>query len=561
MITWEQVVDASDIQGPTPTEEGIYEADFRVGRNGGGGGFGTQTYSNNWFEGIYKNTAILDDDYEPFEISAVGDIFEGGLTVTYVFGASHYVDQGSSTSSWKALTGTQGEGESPDLNPAGFFVSTDENDDWSSQTITLRTYELFTQSNLLGTTTTLSQKAITFLTTVPSADEATTIVSADNVNFTNTVQVNDSTKATWRSISYETTYFTGETTAGFFYSSFSHDIPLVKSNDTLTTQESASGKFSFISYEGFVGEPSQSVASVLAETSGYMATATTLDQGSIVLTFVDGPRVTGGGFKIVETQRQESSIEEKEQNFTYYRTTTTEEVLESTKQMAYAGAAHNVRYALTFTFDTENGLTFESTNTFVETTGSGTSSGFYGIDVLDRFATSRSAQASVAHSITVGVRAFSNEQAGLSIEAEGQGNNYLRNTSSGVLAATRTAIGSTWSANSYTFLVDGQQETGTFKNVGEGPTQWVTAAGATLNLATIVGGHLAGNAVINAGQYISFADNSGDSTVLQEPLAVQWESDAPTTAWRQEGVATLSRNFDAPVNVTSRHPVTVVIDD
>jgi hypothetical protein len=199
----------------------------------------------------------------------------------------------------------------------------------------------------------------------------------------------------------------------------------------------------------------------------------------------------------------------------------------------------------------ENGSTFEG-GMIISATG--------------MFATQRIAGVTAANEITVGVRAVSNGAAGSAIASDGRGQIFYQHTTSVALPAKNVTISEdttkTFYLNSFTAKDSDGVTEGQFDVVGEAVSQHMRPhiANSFAGSATVLGGNLAGEAIINKGRYETFAVVASGQSEVSEPIAVAWSAGAATTAWlpafRAETVTT-----DGPVLAISRHSFTDIVDE
>jgi hypothetical protein len=569
MITWQKVIDVSEVSGtPNNREGGVTESDVRGLNNErsqtteGSGVF-------NWFAGIDEgeggstSSTPNHPDVFDFEITRTNN-FEGD----FPYGAQFYT----------AVAYSYAEGQA-DYTYYGYDVSIDDGDytlggaienndveintDWSRATVTLASYELTTLSNQTGIVTT--EEATTTRITTTSNDESPVTVTAEipftrtRSTITNTFEVH-----TWtNTLTYETTFFTGQTTAQAF-SEFVNFVPAVVSENAplvLTTTLTAVTPLTFVEREGADRQVEPFTLTFLTPAETISATRTVPTLGNTVVgTF---PEVTTGGTKITsQTQQQQTtSVGNDDFGDQISKTLETTEVFNNlVTHVEFAGVSVSAQQTQSYTQKIIDPDAYFSSSSYTEAGGvisySESTIESAALKVTNYLTVQPLGQLSVAHSVEVAVRAVSDGEGGASYEQVAQGNNFFRNTMTGFIPATGAKTESdssySFSGNSYTVKIGtNPTSSSVFTVAGQPTSQW------TLNAApvTMAGGPIAGNIFISHGLYETHADSSSGTTKVESVLAQSWEANAPTTAWLTVQTWRTS-SLAAPVSALTRHNIT-----
>jgi hypothetical protein len=389
---------------------------------------------------------------------------------------------------------------------------------------------------------------------------AVSTVSNQAITRTTTTNATTFTKGSFTGSAYTATISTGQTTIAKF-SSFSHNIPLIYTTNTATTMASGAKTYSFEEAFGY-GETAPTLTATLATDSGsHQQTRTRATTASIVVLGSAGPSVVSGSSRIAASAYSAQKYTTTGQTFTYAATTSATQTFQTSTTLPFADVSGVVTFNSTSTHPAA-AADFLSSYSLLETTGTGSVTGIFAINELHKFATVTKGSASIAEKIEVGIRVVSDGAAGTGVDQEGRKNNYSAHTSSVFLAATNRITSSngrtSFSANSYTATnFSGGTNSGTYGVQGAGVTQWQNANGF-LERATIVGGKLSGAAVILPGVYATYAATDSGFTTVTEPFATSWNT-AAQTAWQQNSFS--ANSGTNAVQVLSRHPVTIVLDD
>jgi hypothetical protein len=566
MITWQGIINAANINGSAPSVIG--ETAFQM--YGPGGGFETATINDDWFGGNLATTVVdvsLSSfilaserlvEADPTDTDAVNSFFQ-----TFGADGTVLISNGNTTSSFQAFTvsfldDVRDEG---DAGLTQFFSGGDT--DWSRITTNLQSYSLFTET-VLGLVTTTSVREESFRTTTSAGELVTTTFSERDVTFT-TVSDDDFEFATWRASAYETTYFTGQTTA-VFYSAFANEVPLtLNSGSVAETTVSLIEPLVFSELQGI--DPTnnlQADAIIVSAGASYEATKTNTTQGSIVEFGESGPSVTGGGSKFSSETISAATLQPAAASFSYYALATVTEQYATTSHVALADVSNNATFSSTQTYETAEEDTYATLREVSPLLDESlTITGSFIVAKQRPFTTfATNSAATVANFIGVGVRAASGQSAGASIESEGQANKFSQHASSIFLAASKSTQdsngSSTWFANSYTFKnTTGGETQSVFGAAGQSVNQWMPAS-AEVGEATILGGNLPANAVVLPGIYATHEGSQSSTVSISEPIETSWTAGQSTTAYRRMSFATFLG--DSAVLATSRNPVTIIDD-
>jgi hypothetical protein len=558
MITYEETIALTDISGSavgysagatdTPDDGQDFES---------GGTF-------DWGNGALVTTVTRNVTDFGFLLEDAADvqIDDTETRYTFAFPKDETVSNGEATSSIYTI----GRTENTDIivgDPAISVIVDPPNTDWSRSSVNLASYELQTLENQTGLITTTTETQEQVRTTEESGEDIVTTFTAQNITRTTTSQINTSTVATWSRVTYDTFFVTGQTTIKKF-SSFANALPAVVANSEIITTEQTIEPRSFVEIDTYAGTQNFTLKSASATFSLLATTRTT--QGAVI-TNSTNPQTIVGGSKVATTGNGSFTIQNTQQQNaqSQYTTVSINTRLSSTKQLDLIGQNVVASYESTSSI----GRTSAGYETLISQDDSftQTQSGFYEFSAVNQFTTARPARLIGVKEITVGVRAESGGAAGGGVDAAGAGNSFYRHTTSVFLPASavraQATRSTTWSLNSYTVRDSNEGETvSQFGVTGSPQSQWMTVAAtqSSVAAATVLGGPIAGRAIIFGGAYSTFADTDESSTEITEPFSVAWSASAATTAWlpafRVETVQTSTN-----VLAVSRHSFTQVLDD
>jgi hypothetical protein len=585
MITWQRVIDVSEISGSADNREGgITETDVR-GLNSERSQTTERSGVFNWFAGIDEggggetSSTPNHPDIFDFQINRT-DNFEGDFPfgAQFITGLDYSYSAGETSITFYGYDVSIDDGDFT-LGGAIENNTVEINTDWSRSTRTLTSYELTTLSNQVGTTTTeeattthvttTSNQEVPFTTTseVPfTTTSEVPVTTTSEVPFTITrpTIVNTFEVPTWtNTLTYETTFVTGQTTAQAF-SEFVNFVPGVVLQDAplaLTTKSTAVTPLTFVEREGADRQVAPFTRTSLAPAQTVSATRTVPTIGSTVLgTF---PVVAALGTKITsQTQQQQTtSLAADDFGEQISKTLQTTQVFNNlVSHVEFAGVSASAQQTQSYTQQIIDPDAYFSSSSYTEFGGvfsySESQSESAALKVTNYLAVQPVGQLSVAHSVEVAVRAVSDGEGGASYEQVAQGNNFFRNTMTGFIPATGAKTQSdssySFSGNSYTVKAGtNPTSSSVFTVAGQSTSQW------TLNASplTIAGGPIAGDIFISHGLYETHADSSSGTTRVESVLAQSWEANAPTTAWRTVQTWRTS-SFATPVSALTRHNIT-----
>jgi hypothetical protein len=565
MITWQEVVDASAISGtPVGYSSGRTELS-RAGHLGYLNTGYTEGSTYDWFGGVIANSfsfdqvafGFLNEDFDDVSID------QNGTTWTFYFPKAGVTSNGGATNTFFSLTRIEPEiGFGSTGDPVTDSSSEPQDTNWSRSSVNLPSYVLTTLNNQAGTTTTQTASVELLPTTSLIEGETQTVNSQFAITRTTTSAINTSTVASWQVQTYDTFFLTGQTTAQL-YSSFSHGIPAVYQSGAIATASKTVEPMSFVESDTYANTQNFTIKSTL-QTFGNSAWTTTTAGASV--TNSTNPQTAVGGSKLATSNALRIVKNTEQQNANEVYATVSQNAILGTTKQANIG---NSTVAAAFGSTSSIGITSSGYETGgpIGTNATQTQSGEFFLDTTNGFATQRAAEVIAVHDVTVGVRANSSHAAGGGIEAIGAGQRFSFHTSSVVLPVSTTTQKE---GSSFTFFLDsytakdsdGETTQSVFNTTGQAQQQWMTIAptNSAANSASVLGGAIAGNAIVGNGNYRTFAAGGEGNSAVIEPLEVTWQAGAATTAWlpdfRVETVEATS-----PVVAISRHSFTQVIDD
>jgi hypothetical protein len=569
MITWKKVIDVSEIRGTANIQEIGFTSTNLGGLNGERSQSTEASGSFNWFAGVDQggggetSSTPNHPNVFDFEVTRTTDFeFDFPFRGKFYTGLVYSYASGATTNSFRGFDITVDDGAEFTLGASIQDIVINVNTDWSRSTTSLASYELTTLINRTGTTTT-EQATTARVTTTTNQQDPTTTTSQVPFTTTRATITNTFELHTWtNTLDYETTFVTGQTTERAF-SQFANFVPAFVSNQAplvLATEISTVTPLTFVEREGVSGlAPFTLTFLTRAETVSATRTVTSVGD-TVQGTF---PSVTTGGSKITSStqERESTSVEADDFGEQAAKTIETIAVFNSLlSHVAFAGVSQSAYQSQSYTQQindpdaylssisyTEGGALFYSETIFESAALRET--GFFKLQPIGEL--------SVAHSIGVAVRALPDGPGGASYEQVAQGNNFSRNTMTGVIPVTgeKTEDDSSYSfsGNSYTFQVGtNPTSSSVFTVEGQSTSQW------TLNVSpsvTMAGGPIAGDIFISYGHYETHDSSSSGSTRVESVLAQTWEANAPTTAWRTVQ-AWQTSSFASPVSALTRHNIT-----
>jgi hypothetical protein len=560
MITWQQVIDKTAISGTAPALQGTLAEDVIAPD-----GVSTEiSYTLDWFGGQMVRSASASGLNVGFSYSESSN----SSTTSIVTGITALTTNGQISTTYGLLTSSALEGGGEEETGAETIVETTQNSDWSRNTTQLTSYSFFTETTN-GTTTRTSQSQETFRTTtevvLSESSSISTTWSQRPVTYITLSFLTNFERPTWRGSAYETTFFTGQTTA-LAYSSFYNEIPIKLVSGNVSTVASTVQPLSFYSLSGVGSALSQAQATIVSEGAAYNATTTQTTAGSVVSLNQSNPRITAGGTKIGTRTIFASTLQLQSSQFSHNALTTVTNSYATTSHFNIGSDSCQISFGSTHSQVTQAQNTY-ATEDVLELSGYeglGTATNSFSLTELSQFQTLHTNSAvTAAQEIGIGLRAVSSGSAGASIQLAGRNNLFQQHQSSVFLAASKISAdsngASTWFADSYTVRdSNGGTTAGTYGAEGASVVQWMIA-NAAVGAATVLGGALKGNAVILPGIYATYAGNTSATTNITSAQEISWNSNANTTGYRRESYTTSGGG--QAILETSRHPVTIVLDD
>lgn len=564
MITWQEVVDKEQISG-TPIGYSAANIDSD-------GQYAAET--SDWFNGMIAWSNSGQEGFPPDDLGDYDSFTIIGDRTLYYFDWgdwSQSYNNGLSTAYYYTSTRFDEVFEESDAG-SGTTSSSTYDSNWSRISVNLPSHELTTLQNQSGRITITSESQEAFLTTSafigtsPATTISVTAYSYRPVTITTTASISTSTIATWQVKTYDTVYFTGQTTANF-YSSFSNELPATFGN-SITTVQSTIQPLSFVEISGYENTQNFTVKTVVGSVS-QNAVPTTTNVG--VTTFNSTNPITETNFQSIPTTSFQFLNFQKTQNQPIggiFTTSSTNIGIVTTTSANFLSSTIALQYLSTSSIETTS-EGFDSIESGTSSTY--TQSGSFALNPIYNFLTTVDGSILGATQATVGVRVNTTDGVGGGISPEGAGNFFYQHTASVALPATRSirnSIGeqSIFSLDSYTKRdSNGGETSGKYFTTGSS-TSIFQIIFTTVNIAsnnpvnTVVGGPIRGEALIYNGKYSTFADNLDGTTSVTKPFQVVWESSAETTAWIP---AFEAKTVGAANNVLaiSRHSITTVIDD
>jgi hypothetical protein len=568
MITWQKIIGVEEIEGepiaPTSTYTG-------AGVSG--------SFAIDWLAGASEGEEGTSGDVDFSEFGFESD--ETGFGGTWTYGRNQTISftGGSGTTYFDALVIADNEegGGSPTTLFEGTLTFTEENAGWSDQPVTLASYETLNSQRSGATTASASYQ-----------DTYTTTTSASNSQIVTTTSTRDSTYTTtgstvvsfptWQSITYETTYHTGETTAAA-YKTYNDAVPAQLVGTTVSTISETIERLALFEREGRASEETFTFTSNIINSpaaQSYPRPQLAAFGPAVVNDPLGQAGITNP--RLITNDQIARSIETNSiNNYATYPTDTTTHALAATrsvpqgKETAATGNFGESEAAATYVI-TESSADFDPYAYVSIIVDGGLEISIAGGNVYQNtyaFLTESKAAISAATKITVGVRANEEGEIGSAIEPEGRGVSYYRHTADVWLPAYATFKNSegnfTISKNSFTRQSGQDRTEDIFGPEGEGVTAWrfLGPTDSQATRATILGGVMSGNAIVNVGAYSTFLDDESGTTTFTEPQFISWADNDGTTAYlpalsvETELVDALSPNIIA----TARHDFGPVIDD
>jgi hypothetical protein len=571
VITYEQVVPSASISGSL-TGLG-YSSGVTQTINGQGS---TEGATFDWFGGVIQGSGKFDRTDFAFVLDDAQDeiINDDGPNsftfLTFTFNKEYSYRSGITTEEFytRGLTLVNGPDGGQTVGSPALVVSESPQDpSWSVSDVELQTYEEIVLNDQPGTISVVTESQEQVISTALVGDKTETVFVERAATKLTTSLINSSTRATWVAAPYAAFFVTGQTTAKVFRQ-FANEIPAVW-EEAIMTKSSAVEPLSFVTINGYSNTQNLTLATFSATNVVAASTRTTLGASVQLDAMARNPRVVPGGTKASTTNSAfflvDEAVDETDRETVNQFVKSEINVRRRTiKSLNFVDNSIAAQYALTVTAEIAP-PGYVSSESFAE--GSSTQSGFYEIQATNVLQTQRPASIVAVSHETVGVRAAPDEAAGGGVEEDGQNNAFFPHTAAiylpGAAVAQDSVQTTIYSLNSYTIKnKNGDDVMGQFAATGEAQEQFKTAAPVQSNVAsaTVLGGPIAGQAIIHTGAYSTFAGAESGIANITDPFAAVWAASAATSAWLPAFQVETVGAVNAVVAV-SRHSFTQVIDD